>query len=172
MRPFFTIVFLLMGRDCSRYTRRPGLPLWPELLPVEDVANAAGVLAVIAFGESTANALTTIAVPQLGERRLAEVWRTSDSVTRGASGDITYDATDHVLIGTLGRDACDVEGTGAWAFDQIIEFARTSGYPHLLRVWNHAGDINVVDGQTERYRAFCIGRHWAFARHGYALRAD
>jgi chorismate lyase/3-hydroxybenzoate synthase len=172
MRPFFTIVFLLMEGDCSRYTRRPVLPLWPELLPVEDVANAKGVLAVIAFGESTENALTTIAVQQLDGQHLAEVWRTSDSVRRGASEAITYDATDHVLIGTLGREACDVERTGAWAFDQIIEFARTSGYPHLLRVWNHVGDINVMDGETERYRAFCVGRHESFARHGYALRTD
>ena len=148
------------------------LPLSPELLPVEDVANAEGVLATIAFGDPIDDALTTIPVPQLGGRPLAEVWRTRDPVRRGACGAITYAATDRVLIGTLGRDASDVEGTGAWVFDQIIEFARTSGYPHLLRVWNHVGDINAVEGVTERYQSFCVGRHESFARHGYALRAD
>lgn len=148
------------------------LPLWPELLPVEDVVNAEGVLAAVAFGNSIDDALATVAVQQLGDRPLAEVWRTNDTVRRGTCGDISYAATDRVLIGTLGRDANDVEGTAGWAFDQIIDLARTSGYPHLLRVWNHVGDINMVDGETERYRGFCVGRHESFARHGYALRAD
>jgi enamine deaminase RidA (YjgF/YER057c/UK114 family) len=42
----------------------------------------------------------------------------------------------------------------------------------LLRVWNHVRGINSVDGELERYRSFCRGRHDAFASHGYGLRAD
>lgn len=165
------MVLLLMEGDCS-HTRRPVLPLSPELLPVEEIASAEGVLAAVAFGDSIDGALTTVPVPQLGERPLAEVWRTRDPVRRGTCGAITYAATDRVLIGTLGQDAGNIERTGAWVFDQIIELARTSGYPHLLRVWNHVGDINMQDGETERYRSFCVGRHESFARHGYALRSD
>src|SRR5258708_9319605 len=161
-----------MGGDCSRYTRSCVLPLWAELLPVADVVNAEGVLGAVAFGDSIDDGLTTVAVQQLGDRPLGEVWRTNDPVRRGMCGAITYAATDRVLIGTLGRDADDVEGTAGWAFDQIIDLARTSGYPHLLRVWNHVGDINVVDGETERYRGFSVGRHESFPRHRYALGPD
>ena len=157
------------------------LPLWCELTAPGRIDSTSDLLATIAFGGSVdsgaapaggaASPLTTINLPPLAEP-LLEVWRTSDPVTRGSRGAITFAHTDRVLIGALGREASDVEAAGEWAFDQIIEFARTSGYPHLLRIWNHVGGINEIEGETERYRSFCAGRYESFARHGYALRTD
>jgi len=111
-------------------------------------------------------------VPQLAPRRLVEIWRTSDPVQRGSMGAVSYAATPRVVIGTVAREACDLVAAASWAFDEIIGFARAGGYPHLMRVWNHVGDINVLERGTERYRDFCVGRHESFARHGYALRSD
>jgi chorismate lyase/3-hydroxybenzoate synthase len=155
------------------------LPLWCELVPAEHVARAEGVLAVIGFGHPAGadewplpqQPLATIALQQLTEP-LAEVWRTEDPVTRDTLGPIRFAATSRVVLGTLALDAADAERAGAAAFDAIIEFARTSGYPHLLRIWNHVGGINDVENGGERYRSFCVGRHDSFARHGYALRTD
>jgi chorismate lyase / 3-hydroxybenzoate synthase len=147
------------------------LPLWCELTAPGRIDSTDGVLATIAFGDPVDGALATIALPPLAEP-LAEVWRTNDSVTPGTSGEIAFAKTEHVLLGTLGRDATDVEWVGEWAFDTMIEFARTSGYPHLLRIWNHVGGINEVENGMERYRSFCAGRYESFARHGYALRTD
>lgn len=150
------------------------LPLWCELTAPGRIDSTSDVLATIAFGAPVPDALTTIDLPQLGDGQscLSEVWRTGDPVTRGSQGAISFARTDHVLLGTLGRDASDIEAAGEWAFNQIIEFARTSGYPHLLRIWNHVGDINEIQEGTERYRSFCAGRYESFARHGYALRTD
>lgn len=176
------------------------LPLWGELTAPGRIESASDVLATIAFGEGVAagglaaeglpdeglavgrsaagsspalqaSILATIDLPPLVEP-LVEVWRTRDAVTRGTLGDIAFARTEQVLLGTLSRDAADVEAAGKWAFDQIIELARTSGYPHLLRIWNHVGDINELQEGTERYRSFCAGRYESFARHGYALRTD
>ncbi len=151
------------------------LPLWCELTAPGRIDSASDVLAAIAFGggvaAGAASPLATIELPPLAEP-LVEVWRTPDAVTRGTSGAITFARTGRVLLGTLGCDAAGVEAAGRWAFDQIIEFARTSGYPYLLRIWNHVGDINEMQDGTERYRSFCAGRYESFARHGYALRTD
>jgi chorismate lyase/3-hydroxybenzoate synthase len=147
------------------------LPLWCELLPADAAANAEGVLARIAFGAPAADSLAVIDLPQLAPP-LMEVWRTADAVTAGWQGSIRFAETSRVLVGTLARDARDAQAAAAHAYDELIDFARERGYPHLLRVWNHVGDVNAADGGDERYRAFCAGRYEAFARHDYALRAD
>lgn len=145
-------------------------------MTVDEAARADGALATIAFGCPSPTALASIDVPQLGPRPLAEVWRTNAGVTRGTKGAISWAATDEVVFGALafaGEEIGEeIEAAGATAFDAIIDFARASGHPNLLRVWNHVGDINLTTNGTERYRAFCAGRYEAFARHGYALRAD
>jgi chorismate lyase/3-hydroxybenzoate synthase len=135
------------------------------------IDSTSDVLATISFGDAVAGSLATIAVPPLAET-LVEVWRTSDPVTRGQREAIAFASTERVILGALSRDAGDVEAAGEWAFDQIIEFVRAMGYPHLMRIWNHVGDINEVEDGTERYRSFCSGRYESFARHGYALRTD
>jgi chorismate lyase/3-hydroxybenzoate synthase len=157
-------------------------------MTVDEAAKAEGVLAAFAFGAPFPEAMAAIDLPQLGpDYRLVEVWRTDADVTCGRQGAICWAATDDVVFGTLALDGEAIEAAGATAFDAIIDFARSSGRPNLLRVWNHVGDINqLTDGKqrtdgkrptdgsggTERYRAFCAGRYEAFARHGYALRAD
>jgi chorismate lyase/3-hydroxybenzoate synthase len=151
-------------------------------MTVDEAARADGALATITFGCPSPAALASIDVPQLGPRPLVEVWRTDAGVTRGTKGAISWAATDEVVFGALAfaGEAIgeEIEAAGATAFDAIIDFARAAGHPNLLRVWNHVGDINaptsgsITTNGTERYRAFCAGRYEAFARHGYALRAD
>ena len=44
------------------------------------------------------------------------------------------------------------------AYAQLVRFVRDSDTPHLLRIWNYLDAITLGDGDTERYRQFCVGR--------------
>lgn len=129
----------------------------PEIVPLDEVSGD-DALAVIAFGTPAPGALLTLPIPQLGERTMVEVWR-------GEPGaDLTF--------GALSCNDADPERAASCVFDRLIERARGAGFPHLLRVWNHVRDINLVEGGLERYRSFCRGRHDAFVRHGYTMHGD
>jgi chorismate lyase/3-hydroxybenzoate synthase len=62
----------------------------------------------------------------------------------------------------VAEDDEDVERAARDAYEEILRATRERGYPHLLRVWNHVRDINEGDGDAERYKRFCAGRHDAF----------
>lgn len=83
---------------------------------------------------------------QLGPAVLHEVWRGGD-----------------VYFGTYAdADDDDIERAARIAYDEILRTTRERGYPYLLRVWNHVRDINAGEGDAERYKRFCAGRHDAF----------
>lgn len=83
---------------------------------------------------------------QLGPSPLHEVWRSSD-----------------IHFGTyVTEEDDDIERAARIAYDEILRTTRDRGYPHLLRVWNHVRDINEGEGESERYKRFCAGRHDAF----------
>jgi chorismate lyase/3-hydroxybenzoate synthase len=44
------------------------------------------------------------------------------------------------------------------AYAELIARVRGSAHPWLLRIWNYLGAINEGEGDSERYRRFCIGR--------------
>lgn len=89
----------------------------------------------------------------------AEVWRSPLPVRRGAG----FAANGEVLLGTLERDGAGIEPATRAAYGEILDLVRREGYPHLLRIWNYVGGINEGEGDAERYRLFCAGRHDAFA---------
>lgn len=91
-------------------------------------------------------AVATLPMRQLEEGQLHEVWQGGD-----------------VFFGTyVAEDDDDIERVARVAYDEILRTTRDRGYPHLLRVWNHVRDINGGDGEAERYKRFCVGRHDAF----------
>lgn len=140
----------------------------PDLLPYDRIDGEP--LAMIAFGMDVP-ALLSIDAPQLGET-LVEVWAAAGAIARGVTQGIAYAACDDVMLVSLSCDDADPRRAAACVYDRLIAFARSAGYPHLLRVWNHISDINAVENDLERYRAFCEGRHDSFVRHGYAMRGD
>jgi chorismate lyase/3-hydroxybenzoate synthase len=46
----------------------------------------------------------------------------------------------------------------AHAYAALVAFWRDSDYPHLLRIWNYFDAITLGEGDSERYRQFCVGR--------------
>lgn len=55
----------------------------------------------------------------------------------------------------------DVAAAAEAAYRQLLATARPSAHPYLIRIWNFLGAINVGEGDTERYRRFCVGRNAA-----------
>ena len=132
-------------------------------------------LAVIGFGSCAPQhadpRYLRVALEPLGAAPL-EHWRGSAPVTRGreAAGvrgdDIAGDgpiawAEDGLLqFGALelAEGEHGIEATAATIYARMLAFARSRGYPHLLRTWNYLDGITAGDGDAERYRCFCSGR--------------
>src|SRR5213592_4675955 len=117
-----------------------------DYIPERDLRASDDVLGVVSFG--AAHRLASIALPieQLGPEPLFEVWRGEGARFLTASSD----------------EACMECGTRE-AYEALF---RAAGDFRLIRVWNHIAGLNDGEGDAERYRRFCIGRHDAFAAAG------
>lgn len=101
-----------------------------------------------------------------------ELWLT-DSVIEASADDGFYTArTDaDVLIAKVVDESRypDFRASIREAYEGLVRRIWSLGYPHIVRVWNYLADINQGDGDSERYRQFCLGRHEAFMHSGHAF---
>lgn len=122
-------------------------------------------MAVVRFGErSTSHSPGTLTIDvdllPLG-RAPAEVWYSDESVAVGREGLIRFACDSSFVFGVIELNERDFQGVRevtARAYGAIREFQRTTGFPHLLRMWNFLDAVNQGAGDLERYRQFCIGR--------------
>jgi enamine deaminase RidA (YjgF/YER057c/UK114 family) len=61
-----------------------------------------------------------------------------------------------------------LEGQTASLYQKLFAAIQALGYPHLLRTWNYFPQITDQEAGQERYHAFSVGRHAAYAAHGWA----
>src|SRR5256885_537063 len=121
-----------------------------EYIPLRALRAFDDILGAVAFGAAHPLASISLPIAQLGAEELVEVWR-------GEGARFVTAASD---------DACLECGTRA-AYESLF---RAAGDFHLIRVWNHIAGLNDGDGDAERYRRFCIGRHDAFTAAGWTKR--
>jgi chorismate lyase/3-hydroxybenzoate synthase len=125
-----------------------------------------GTLAVFGFGadapmRDAINDIRYLRVPlaPLSSPKL-EIWRTGGVVTAGNDGNVSHAQGGELQFGAIemaeGNDGIAAAAERAYA--QAAEFWRRSGYPHLLRIWNYLDAIVEGEGDSERYRQFCVGR--------------
>ena len=100
----------------------------------------------------------------------AETWFGRAEATSQRQGDLRYSHDGKWLIGHLRLDADDIEQAAYRAYRALGDFIATSNYPFLLRAWNFLDRLNQGEGDAERYRRFCIGRHRAIAQPGFEAR--
>ncbi len=158
------------------------LPVPPQSQPrlrvdyVHDAAPEAllarpDVLAVLGFGDDAPRIddprWLRVPLQPWGTAPL-EVWHAQAPVTSGRDGDIAWSCDGELLFGAIEVD--EPEGhTGAGdhsgillaaehAYRRLTRFIDDGDYPHLLRIWNYLDAITQGDGDTERYRQFCVGR--------------
>jgi chorismate lyase/3-hydroxybenzoate synthase len=116
------------------------------------------LLSVVRFGSD-------IGTPPLDTFSI-ESWRSPSAVTSGRRGSIAFRRNDHVLFGRVVAAGHDLETLTENTYASVIETIRAEGFPHLFRVWNYVRDINAGDGEQERYKRFCAGRHQALTAAG------
>lgn len=106
-----------------------------------------------------------------------ERWRCSAPVEFGrhgdpSSGQIRWSSDGQLTFGVIEIDEApgehpdhsDICEAAERAYSAMVSFVSGSRTPHLLRMWNYLDAITQGDGDTERYRQFCIGRAHGLGR--------
>ena len=121
------------------------------------------VLAVFGFGGDAARSDDPryLRVPlQPHGAGLLEVWRTQVPVERGRERDIAWSGNAQLSFGVI--EVAEGEGgiiaAAEHAYARLTRFIANSRTPHLLRIWNYLDAITEGEGDSERYRQFCVGR--------------
>ena len=154
----------------------PDLPPAPQRLAV-DYIHAPGpqallgmseTLAVLGFGALAPSSAAIddpryLHVPLSPLREAAapyEVWRSAGPVATGREGAIRYSHDGALMFGVLEWEEPDggILHASAHAYAALVAFWRDSDYPHLLRIWIYFDAITLGEGDSERYRQFCVGR--------------
>lgn len=100
----------------------------------------------------------------------AEIWLGQAATASQQQGGLHYCHDGKWLIGHLRLAADDIEQAAYQAYRALGDFIAASDYPFLLRAWNFLDRLNQGEGDAERYRRFCIGRHRAIAQPGFEAR--
>lgn len=116
--------------------------------------------------------IVNVPMKQLGDR-MTEVWTAHGAGAVSHFGAIRFRSSEEVVFGAVtAPQSRKIELVGLEAYVAILRFTRASGYPHLVRMWNHFPHINQEIAGLERYRAFCVGRYRAFEDFGYSFDSD
>lgn len=113
-----------------------------------------------------------LAMDPLGGHASREVWVTDQPVRYGTLGEIRYARSENLLFGVGRYPAENLEQVTYQAYCDLSQLVRSSEAGRLIRLWNYFPDINESQGNLERYRRFCRGRHEALTRMGFGLSQD
>lgn len=148
-----------------------------ELLPAANAAVADDTLALIRYGaREPGRDAREIVVPLPaadGGAPLSEHWRAAQPVRHGRDGRFGW-AEDGAHLAfrltTQAGDSRHMEQAAERAYCELVALLRARGYPHPLRIWNYFDDVTGGQGEDQRYRRFCVGRHQALAAPGFERR--
>ncbi len=107
-----------------------------------------------------------VAMPQIGETELVEVWLSRTPVSFDQTRSLRTAGNGEFLLGCLEcgeSPEVELDHLVCAAYEHILAFCETAGYPNLFRMWNYFPAINTEQNGLERYKRFCVGRHKAFA---------
>jgi chorismate lyase/3-hydroxybenzoate synthase len=90
-----------------------------------------------------------------------EVWQVEADVVRGCQDHVRWSCGGGWLFAAIEWDermAGGVEAAARQAYAELCSFLAARRERHVLRIWNYIADINLGDGDAERYKQFCNGR--------------
>lgn len=138
---------------------------------LEKLCSDEHVLAVIAHNSEKccgddSNIIET-GMPQLGKQHNHEVWLTDASVETAEENSVKISQTSNIIMASCCmEESGDLSEDTRIAYENLLKTVKSRGYPHLLRAWNYIANINEGEGDSERYKQFCLGRHLAFDNTG------
>ncbi len=98
-----------------------------------------------------------------------ENWYVEGPVVAEQTGDLGLrDGQDYAWL-CLRRavdETTDWAGLAESLFDELHQIALSLDKPHVIRLWTMIPDIHHGQGDAERYKQFCLGRHHSYARRG------
>lgn len=128
-------------------------------------ASVPSALALFAFPENGgACGLTPIRAPW------AEAWEAAGTVTRLEQDGVLIRDDGRFAFLELRMDGEDIENDAHAAYLKLGDALTSISAMHPLRIWNHFDRLNRGDGDAERYRRFCVGRHRAIAEPDFESR--
>lgn len=95
-----------------------------------------------------------------------EIWESTLPVRYGRDGLIEFAENGEVIFLQASLPESDLKDTAGAAerlYKALWRYSALRHYGNFLRVWNYLPGINVGDGDAERYRNFCVGRHRALS---------
>jgi chorismate lyase / 3-hydroxybenzoate synthase len=146
-----------------------GLPRTPRVTyRMADTTTALaepGTLAVFGFGSGVAGSddprWLRVALESFEAPAPLELWQVDAEVISDRQGAVRWSAGGGWLFAAVEIDERDhggMEGAARQAYAELNRFMSARNESRVLRVWNYIGDINVGEGDTERYKQFCDGR--------------
>lgn len=100
-----------------------------------------------------------------------EVWRTDGPVRRYQShGYACADDGRTLFFRRLDSAAGDIEAAAESAYRDLLALGAATGYSAWLRLWNYFDRLTEGEGDDERYKRFCVGRHRALEAPGFEQR--
>ena len=139
------------------------------------------VLAVFGFGQDEATysddpRYIDTGLTLIGQNNLREVWYSPNPVTTGMGCrnemDVSWVSSGRLLLVSVRVDepaAENMQRSSYQAYQRLLGVIVEKGYPHIVRAWNYLADINAGEGDEERYKRFCSGRHEAFIEYNHDL---
>lgn len=107
-----------------------------------------------------------IALEQLGDAEVVEMWSSSLPVRYGEADGIQYATDGELLCGVVSDSSpienADFEPRVRKIYKDIFALTEMQGCPHLLRMWNYCPGINRHHDGLENYQRFCHARSQAF----------
>ncbi len=107
----------------------------------------------------------------IGQKDLREVWYSPVPVSFGVDADVRWASNGHLLLVSVAVELSgeDVQAVTYDAYKHLLRVMVEHGCPRIIRAWNYLPDINAGEGDDERYKHFCSGRHEAFIEKNHDL---
>jgi chorismate lyase/3-hydroxybenzoate synthase len=123
------------------------------------------VLAVFEFGRSPLDSTdprhVPVALEQLGEPAMVEVWRCAGPIKPGSWDRLRFSQGEELTMGHIAldlREASDMREASRAAYEILQTYLQQSPHQWPLKIWNYIPGINQGQGDEELYRQFCLGR--------------
>ena len=123
------------------------------------------VLAVFEFGRSPLDSTdprhVPVALEQLGEPAMVEVWRCAGPIKPGSWDRLRFSQGEELTMGHIAldlRESSDMREASRLAYEILQTYLQQSPHQWPLKIWNYIPGINQGQGDEELYRQFCLGR--------------
>ncbi len=128
-----------------------------------------GVDSNINGADAASHPIVEVPLPALQPRHGSELWLSSTPTSHGEDTGIHYATNDDVLFGytrfSTSQSETAIEQALEDRYDAVLNLLRSTGYPHLMRIWNYLPHINDSAVGVDNYQRFCRARHHAFAKN-------